>query len=606
MKSMRWVPRVLVVVLVLAAVAAGVSGSSAVSATGILGNKILAHQLDIELGRVKPQKWEQPVSSGAMYALLGITGELDKRADAAGPNAPRRFSPPRAGTLGCPNAYVGNGEVNNRVNRDCSYRRQAEEVVAINPTNRLNLVAGQNDSRIGFNHCGYDFSFDGGKTWGDMVPPFYGYIMPDGHTADACSDPTATFDSGGNAYIGGILFDINSAASSFVVAKSNAPNGGQFYHTPADLPYQEFRTDPLGIVAADNDPNVFHDKEFIVADANPASPKKDTVYATWTRFAVTNEGVGADSPIYFSQSTDGGATWSPGIEISGANPAFCTDFSGQANPNACDQDQGSHPFVGPDGTLYVGFANGNTPTLGINNVLLVSCPATADCSNPASWTAPSKAGDTYWTLPFGPDPNTGCPPGRQCVPPNGYRTDSFTSISVSVDRNNTVYLSWEDSRNLGASCNPLGDAATATGPCDTDVRYAYSTDKGATWSPEVQVTPPGTAQWMPWSAVAPDGGTFYITYYDRRHGDCETTGCNDITVAKVRQPTTATPKVSYERLTTSSMPNLTTANNPIQAGFLGDYMWVATDATGKAYVVWADTRGLNSTIEEDIYFTTTK
>jgi hypothetical protein len=30
-------------------------------------------------------------------------------------------------------------------------------------------------------------------------------------------------------------------------------------------------------------------------------------------------GVGANSPIYFSQSTDGGITWSAGIEISGAS-----------------------------------------------------------------------------------------------------------------------------------------------------------------------------------------------------------------------------------------------------------------------------------------------
>jgi hypothetical protein len=41
--------------------------------------------------------------------------------------------------------------------QDCSLRRQAEEVIAINPTDPDNLIAGQNDSRIGFNHRGYDF-----------------------------------------------------------------------------------------------------------------------------------------------------------------------------------------------------------------------------------------------------------------------------------------------------------------------------------------------------------------------------------------------------------------------------------------------------------------
>ena len=80
------------------------------------------------------------------------------------------------------------------------------------------------------------------------------------------------------------------------------------------------------------------------------------------------------SPIYFSQSTDGGATWSPGIEISGANSEICTDFSGEDDQGACDQDQGSHPIVGADGTIYVAFGNGNTPNLGQNQHLMVKCP----------------------------------------------------------------------------------------------------------------------------------------------------------------------------------------------------------------------------------------
>ncbi len=51
----------------------------------------------------------------------------------------------------------------------------------------------------------------------------------------------------------------------------------------------------------------------------------------------------------------------------------------------------------------------------------------------------------------------------------------------------------------------------------------------------------------------------------------------------------------------SSGPNLVVANNPLQAGFLGDYMWVATDSKGNPHIVWADTRGLGGTVEEDIY-----
>jgi hypothetical protein len=99
-------------------------------------------------------------------------------------------------------------------------------------------------------------------------------------------------------------------------------------------------------------------------------------------------------------------------------------------------------------------------------------------------------------------------------------------------------------------------------------------------------------------------GTLVVGYYDRSYGSCESSGCNDITLARVSGAASAAPTIRRTRLTTSSMPNLTPANNPLQAGFLGDYMWVATDGKGKAYVVWADTRGLGGTVEEDIYFAT--
>ena len=153
-----------------------------------------------------------------------------------------------------------------------------------------------------------------------------------------------------------------------------------------------------------------------------------------------------------------------------------------------------------------------------------------------------------------------------------------------------------------ANCNPLGSAATATTPCDNDVFYSFSIDGGATWSAAIKITPAGSAQWMPWSAVTPDGKTLWVAYYDRKYGNCESTGCNDITLAKIRNPASKSPTVSYQRLTTSSMPNLVPANNPLEAGFLGDYMWVTVDGKGTPYVVWADTRGLNGTVEEDIYF----
>src|SRR5262249_45408795 len=141
-------------------------------------NNVLVHALDIESGRAKRAKYEQTPSSGALYTVLQASGELDKRAHAGlGLPFPSFF---HRGTQGCPHLFTGTPN-NTRVNQDCSLRRQAEEVVAINPTDPKNLIAGANDSRVGFNHCSYAWSFDGGITWGDQIPPFFEFVLEDGH-----------------------------------------------------------------------------------------------------------------------------------------------------------------------------------------------------------------------------------------------------------------------------------------------------------------------------------------------------------------------------------------------------------------------------------------
>ena len=573
-------------------------------------NRILDHAMEIEAGRAQRLKYERPLSSGVIYAAREASWEMEGH-DAADTGADPATSDPGSGSIvsppsfqptqGCQHVFVKDDLRNIRVNQDCSLRRQAEEAIAINPTAQHNLIVGYNDSRIGFNHGAYAWSLDRGRSWSDQVPPFWQLVLKDGHTPDAFSDPTATFDASGNAYIGSVLFDVGSAANALAVMKSNAGIGGAFYHSPAPLTFQTLRTAPVGLVASDNNPAVLHDKEFIVADASPGSPKKNNVYMTWTRFTTTGVGVGGDSPIYFSQSSDGGSTWSAGIQISGANPTACTVFQGEALIGACDQDQGSDPIVGPDGTIYVSFNNGNTPTI-VNNQLMVKCPPSADCRVPGSWTAPVKIADDVSAQPVGPDAVSGCPAGGQCLPPNGYRLNDFGALTIDLSGN--LYFVWSDFRNGGGTCN-FGPAVAQTPPCNNDVFYAFSTNGGATWSAPVNVTPASrfgpTAQWQAWGAAAPDGQLF-VGYYDRSYGQCETSGCNDITLANISRPSSFSPRVAYTRVTTSSMPNLVVANNPIEAGFLGDYMWVAVDSRGNPHVVWADTRGQHGSVEEDVYY----
>jgi hypothetical protein len=614
----------LAMVMTVGLVKAGQADSKKVPA-----NNVLAQAVDIELGRTKLDS-KSPyarVSGAAVNTALERMGVIQRRLGRS--KARFRYAHRDEGvhrvwrnSKGCPNTF--HGKVDNiRVNQDCGLRRQAEEWIGVNPRDFDNLVAGQNDSMVGFNHCGYDFSFDGGDSWasvGTSPPPFYQELFKTNDTADACSDPAGSFDHLGNAYVTGVFFEVADVESSIWVAKSNWPNGGAFWHEPRQVDaWQEYRTAVMGEPASDNNPDIFHDKELMVADSRSTSPKKGRVYLTWTRFETTNFPVpnAGRSPIVFSQSLDGGATWSPQVIISGSSAAFCKDFSGTAgNPNACDQDQGSHPVVGADGTIYVIFGNGNTPDPGFNQVLMVKCTPDKSCNNEADWTPPVRISDLVGTHPFGPAA-AGCP-GRQCLPPNGYRVPEFTSMSISVDRWSNLYAIWADHRN---NTNPNCDfrtspAGNGSPPCDHDVLYSHSEDGGATWSPALTVTPRSrlgeTAQWQPWSDVAGDGSKVYAAFYDRQYGNCESTGCNDITLATITKPRSGHPNVSYKRITTSSMPNLVPANNPVQAGFLGDYMWVEVSHHNfnqkDVHIVWADTRPLPYRLdhqrfpEEDIYY----
>jgi hypothetical protein len=141
-------------------------------------------------------------------------------------------------------------------------------------------------------------------------------------------DPSQAFDSKGNAYYGTLAFpsppttekQATGQQADFFVAKSI--DGGCTYTSVAKV--------------SGASPAIFDDKDAITADANPSSPFRDNVYASWTKFTT-----GGDQ-IVFSRSKDGGATWSNPLPIS---PSY--------NNGTVGGRQGSAVKVGPDGTVYV-------------------------------------------------------------------------------------------------------------------------------------------------------------------------------------------------------------------------------------------------------------
>ena len=402
-----------------------------------------------------------------------------------------------------------NTDGNVRVNQDCGYRQQAEELIKWNPRDPNNLIAGMNDLRQGYNLGAFAFSFDGGRTWGDDPPPFYQKLNapeceqaalppyclrdlapdPNNHTIlgtpgnyftyDGGSDPALAFDLEGRAFFSLIIFDrVAGDGSAVVVTQSPAGAGGSFYNNLRQFT-RRF------VVAEDNSPAASHDKQFITTDITPGSPNRDNVYTTWTVFRFdprcgpqpnpSGNPRYCESPIFGSMSTDHGITWSTPEEISGASAGGC--FFGNLldpgrDPHACNFDQGSDPITLPNGDLEVVFNNGNTANGNPNSQQLgVHCRPTG--TSPAGTARLNCAGPTF----VGSDVTVGepqCDFGRgpeQCVPGTYVRTNDFPRIAENRG-NGHLYATWQDYRNG-----------------EYDIQLSESTDGGLTWQQAGTVNP---------------------------------------------------------------------------------------------------------------------
>jgi hypothetical protein len=539
-----------------------------------------------------------PFFSGGLLAAARAAADSAGAAPANDPRSPGLGL--SSGTVGCGDRDSGH---NTRVNQDCTFRRQAEESIVFNPADRRNLLAAQNDSRVGANQCGIAFSTDDGRHWGDMLPPFRSKINnpvaeeptptdPNSHTIrggpgtfhtyDAASDPGVAFDSQGRGFFSCIAFDIFSNASMVFVTQSPLAASGSFF----------FNISSFGrsfVVDEENSAAASLDKPFIRADTFTGSPNRDNVYATWTVFNFTcgpRQQSYCSSTIFGSMSTDHGMTWSTPEEISGASPLcfFGNFFDPTRPPNSCDMDQGSDPVVLPNGAVVATFFNGNTAANNPNaQQLAVVCHPTG--SSPAgtahmNCAPPVKVGDDILVgepvCDFGRGP-------EECIPGAFIRSNDFPRIAVNKT-NGHLYVTWTDYRNG-----------------EYDIQMARSLDGGATWGPT--------------ATVNPDTG---LDHYFAAIDVVETTdrdrvGLSYFRTARVLNENTTPaggvfapgqPGVQAENSdyvlaggTNLALPYSFKVVSPvfappdgIQAGFNGDYSGLTINSGEKAHPIWSDTR----------------
>lgn len=516
------------------------------------------------------------------HALLAAKGKLaphasggtevsfdGDRALAADATATGADTPPdaTASALGCANR---GSTINVRVNQDCTLRRQAEEQVAINPMDPSNILAGQNDSRVGFNKCGFDYSLDGGATWGDGLPPFSQHLSPIGHTYDAASDPALSVDGTGNAWYSCVVFDVNSNASAVFVTHSTPGLKGSAYSNVAAGPSQF-------VVAEDASGAIFFDKEFVAADQRTG---ESTAYVTFTEFQSNpnckksfNRSGFCASPIYISKWKSGGG-WTTPLQISGS-ASFCTlgnTFNPQLPANGCNFDQGSYPRVLSNGDVYVAFSNFNTSTL-VNQQLGVHVHVAGDTLTAGPPVKIGKDDETKAALcDFGRGP-------EQCVDSLNIRSDDFPALAVDPTNANHLVAAWTDTREASVSGN-------------YDIVVSESADGGATWSDASgggKVLTTSGAYFQPSIAVTAPSGKIVVSAYQANTANHDTT-VGDGTFGYGYRVSSGGAFGPYQPAS-ESQANPSPQGNPAQAGFLGDYSSIAAATTGDlVYMVWSDTR----------------
>jgi BNR repeat-like domain len=375
-----------------------------------------------------------------------------------------------------------------------------EPGVAVNPKNPQQVVAVFQDNAHGA------YSTDAGATWQveEVAPKNY----------RVSGDVSVAFDNQGHAFICYIAFD---KLGTFNYWAHGATRNGIFVRRSLDGG-KTWEERHIPVAEQPSQPGIpFEDKPYIVAD-NSTGKYAGSLYIGWTRWRL------ADSQMVISRSTDDGKTWSEPVEID-AHPGLPRDDNGAA--------EGFDGAVGPDGTLYVVWSQGD------DLMLVTSRDGGKSFSHarPIIHTAPIMfAIDTL------------------------DRANGFPQIAIDP-KSKRLYVTWSDYRNG-----------------DIDVFLATSSDGGKHWSSPVRVNNDavhnGAEQFFQWLAVDPIDGSVNTVFYDRR-GD----------------PQNRKQIVVLARSTDGgrSFSNYAWTDEPFEAGgvFFGDYNGLAAFG-GRVYGVWTE------------------
>ncbi len=365
---------------------------------------------------------------------------------------------------------------------------EAEEEIAVDPTNFSNLVAVISDfsQNTGFNMTKYAVSTDNGTSWAESFVPRNSSNYPttgDGANWTFMADPTAAIDNLGNYFISSVYAneDANGNITSNGVYVGVARTGGGANLTAATV-YPVMTN--LSSTTTNNE-----DKPWVAVD-NSGSGTNGSVYLAWTHFVGSTTNM-----IYVSHSLNHGQTWSAPVQVSTS-----------AQNGAV---QGAQIAIGAQGQVYVVYdvtvnSTKNThqhflaKSTDGGNTFSASAAITGIFTGPTfvsnyrKWSWPALAvdpltGNVYEV--FTQQRSTGVTSIMFIASTNGGATFSSaksivnTSVgqhfmpALAVDGSGAIHASWFDTRN------------SASNPEFVDVYATYSSNAGGTFFPNNRVTP---------------------------------------------------------------------------------------------------------------------
>lgn len=374
-------------------------------------------------------------------------------------------------------------------------RGLCEPSISINPANPANMVAGAVLDQV-------FYSLDSGKTWtGDTLVSSFG----------VWGDPVVVSDTAGAHYFlhlsdpNGDNWSGDQILDRIVIQKS--VDGGKSWNNGSYT-------------------GMFHpkdqDKHWAVVD-----PKTNAIYITWTQFdKYGTSDKNYESNILFSKSLDGGETWSEAIRINQI-PGNCVDGDSTT--------EGAVPAVGPDGTIYVTWAN----------------------QEKLFFDKSTDGGETW----LEEDKVIAEQPGGWDIDVEGIQRANGMPVTIcdlsEGPHRGDLYVNWVDDRSG-----------------NYDVWFSKSEDGGETWSDPSRINDDeGEAdQFFTWMTVDQSSGYLYAVFYDRRNLKGYDT---DVFLAVSRDG-----GASWENLKISEKPF---RSNPMV--FFGDYNHISA-VNGVVRPIW--------------------